>query len=266
MKRPKTVGLTLYLQLLTRLTVRRAARVITVSNFSADNISEISQGKIAQNRIKVIYSAASAQFRPLPDPAVLAHARARLDLPPSFVLADGLKNPGVILRAWERLPASLRADTQLIFFSRRANLLPVAEQAIARGQARLLLRPGEDDLIALYNLARIFLFPSWIEGFGLPILEAMACGAPVIASDRSAIPEIGGEAALYHDAEDDATLARYIERLLTSPAESARRRASGFEQARRFSWSRTAQEILSTYHEVARPGAVRLASVQEYGG
>jgi glycosyltransferase involved in cell wall biosynthesis len=252
LKKPKTVAQTLYLQALTRLSASRATRFITVSNWSARNISEVSRGKIPLENIEVIYSAPGANFRPFENHTRLEEIKQKLKLPNKFVLADGLKNPGVILRAWERLPEYLQKEYKIIFFSRRADLLPVAQKAIQEGRANLLLRPTDEELVALYNLATLFLFPSWIEGFGLPILEAMGCGAPVVASDRGSIPEIGGEAALYHDAEDDEKLAEYLKDLLGTPEKREQLRAMGFKRANEFSWRKAALELLEVYARYSR--------------
>lgn len=245
--RPKRVALTFYLQLMTRFSVRRTNCFLTVSRYAARDIAEVSRGRIKPDKIKVIYSAASDRFRPVTDRAYLDEVKQRLGLKNRFVLADGLKNPGVILRAWERLPEDVRAGVQLVFFSRRPDLLPSAQEAIKAGQVHHLLRPSEDDLIAAYSVAELFLFPSWVEGFGLPILEAMACGAPVIASDRGSIPEIGGEAALYHDAEDDTKLADFLTEYLPSPEKRGVLRRLGFERAAQFSWRRAAREHYAVY-------------------
>jgi glycosyltransferase involved in cell wall biosynthesis len=163
-----------------------------------------------------------------------------------FVLADALKNPAVLTRAWRRLPAEVRAGWEIVFFARREPL-PVVREAVAAGVARLLERPSRADLIGLYSLAGVFVFPSWIEGFGMPLLEAMSCGAPVIASDRGAIPEVTGGAALLMDAEDDAALALHLVAVLASPAESQRLRMLGYARAAHFSWPRTAEKILDGY-------------------
>ncbi|MBN9391130.1 MAG: glycosyltransferase family 4 protein [Chloroflexi bacterium] len=267
LKRPKTLALTLYLEAMTRPAVRRATALVTVSSYAARNIVEVSRNRLQLEKIKVIHSAPASQFDNARDEAALEESRARLDLPGKFILADGLKNPGVILRAWERLSPQIRRDYQLIFFSRRANLLPVALQAIEQGRARLLLQPSDKDLVALFKLAELFLFPSWIEGFGLPVLEAMACGTPVIASDRGSIPEIGGEAALYHDAEDDVKLAELITGLLTDPGRKEQLKEAGLKRAQEFSWQRMAQELLKVYHtygrspvKAANPGFIGLES------
>ena len=94
------------------------------------------------------------------------------------------------------------------------------------------------------------MFPSWIEGFGLPILEAMACGAPVIASDRGSIPEVAGGAALLCDAEDAETLAKHIATLLTQPKLVEEMRENGFARAASFSWEVTAKSTLKSYVRV----------------
>jgi glycosyltransferase involved in cell wall biosynthesis len=101
-------------------------------------------------------------------------------------------------------------------------------------------------------MAEVFVFPSWFEGFGIPVLEAMICGAPVIVSDRGPLPEVSGGAALVMDAEDDTTLAGYLERLLTNPAEASHWRERGFAHAARFSWRKTAQHILESYEQAAQ--------------
>jgi glycosyltransferase involved in cell wall biosynthesis len=99
-------------------------------------------------------------------------------------------------------------------------------------------------------MTRAFVFPSWIEGFGIPLLEAMTCGAPVIASDRGAIPEVVGNAALLMDAEDDEKLAGYLRLLLENPEEGARWRARGFERAAQFAWPTIGRQVLGIYERV----------------
>jgi glycosyltransferase involved in cell wall biosynthesis len=96
------------------------------------------------------------------------------------------------------------------------------------------------------------LFPSWIEGFGIPLLEAMTCGAPVIASDRGSIPEIAGNAARFHDAEDDAALAKHIEAVLSDAAETERLRQLGFARAQLFTWDEAAERVLAGFELATR--------------
>ena len=125
-----------------------------------------------------------------------------------YVLADGLKNPGVILRgggAAAGRPCAGRCTWCSSPGTRTCSRC--SPTAVAAGDARLLVRPSSATLAALYSGAAAFVFPSWIEGFGIPLLEAMQYGAPIIASDRGSIPEVAGEAAIIVDAEDDAGLA-----------------------------------------------------------
>lgn len=241
----RNVAMTAYLNTLSRRSVQQANLVLTVSEQARADIAK--QGLVPADHIVAIPHGAPADAVRVEDAAQLDELRTRLSLPVHFVLADGLKNPAVLLRAWRRLPAELRANRELLFYSRKHDPLPVLLEAVANGEARLLVRPARADLIALYSLADLFAFPSWFEGFGIPILEAMGCGAPVIASDRYAIPEVVGDAGLIVDAEDDAGLAAALARVLGNPAESARLRAAGFARAAHFTWERAAAATLAAY-------------------
>jgi len=110
--------------------------------------------------------------------------------------------------------------------------------------------PPEADLAALYNLATLFVLPSYYEGFGLTVLEAMACGAPTIISDRGSLPEIAGGAALEIDPDDPSKLADAIERVLNDSALQRELRHKGPERVKEFSWERCARETLAVYHRV----------------
>jgi glycosyltransferase involved in cell wall biosynthesis len=136
---------------------------------------------------------------------------------------------------------------QIVFFSRTPNPPEAVFEAQSAGFARLLIRPSNDDLMALYSMAKAFVFPSWIEGLGLPLLEAMTCGAPVIASDRGSIPEVAGDAALITDVDDIEGLAHNITLVLSNPTEAERLRQRGYIRAAEFSWAKTAQRYLEIY-------------------
>jgi glycosyltransferase involved in cell wall biosynthesis len=164
-----------------------------------------------------------------------------------FVLADAIKNPTALVKAWERISDDLRQMYQIVFFSRTPNPPEAVFEAQSAGFARLLIRPSNEDLMALYSMATAFIFPSWIEGLGLPLLEAMTCGAPVIASDRGSIPEVAGNAALITEVDDIEGLARNITLVLSNPAEAERLRQRGYLRAAEFSWSKTAQRYLEIY-------------------
>jgi len=243
---PKYLALSVYLHTCSVSAVRHAARLLTVSNIAKQDIVRFCN--YPSTRIDAVPHAPPPGMQRVTDPVTLDDTRHRLGLPARFILADGLKNPAVIVRAWRRLPSEFRAERKIVFFARHEPL-PVVHEAAMAGDACLLRRPSRADLWALFSMADVFVFPSWYEGFGIPILEAMVCGAPVIASDRYSIPEVVGNAALLADAEDDATFAKHLAAVLGSPSEAARLRALGQARASEFSWPRSAAAILHTYRE-----------------
>ena len=109
----------------------------------------------------------------------------------------------------------------------------------------------DEDLPALYSLATIFAFPSHYEGFGIPILEAMACGTPVVCADNSSLPEVAGDAALLVEASDTDALADAMWQLLTDTSLRERLIQQGYEQATKFTWEKAAQRLLRVYRQVA---------------
>jgi glycosyltransferase involved in cell wall biosynthesis len=244
-KRLRTVTMMTYLHFCTHAALRRADMVITVSEYSKRRIARYSS--LDPDRIVPVPHACPRDIKRIQDAAQLDDVRQRLGLTRPFVLAEAFKNPGVLVRAWKLLPDAARKNREIIFFSRSENVLPVVHEAIAANMARLLVRPARRDLSALYSLADVFVFPSWIEGFGIPLLEAMTCGAPVIASDRGSIPEVAADAAMLMDAEDHQKLADYIRRLFEHPAERDHWQKLGLARAAQFAWPDIAQRALGVY-------------------
>jgi hypothetical protein len=236
-----------YLHWATIAAVRHAALILTVSSHARQEIAD--SGYVAKERIISVPHAPTPDLRRINDSEVLDDVRRRHGIIRPFVLADAIKNPAVLVRAWERLPISFRDRYQIVFFSRRRDPPPVVGEAVSKGFARLLILPDREDLIALFSMAKAFVFPSLIEGFGIPILEAMTCGAPVIASDRGAIPEVMGNAGLLTDAEDADTLALHLSAVLNDPIVAERLRTLGYARASQFTWERTATTILETYSQ-----------------
>ena len=237
----RTNVMTVYLHVLTVRAVRRATRLVTMSDYSREAIVAVSTRRsddidVVHHGTPPVIPVTPAQVRQV------GHAHG---LAGPYVLADGLKNPGVLLRAAARLAPDVRRAHTLVLFARHGQVLPVLAEAVAAGEARLLVNPSRAVLAALYAGASVFVFPSWIEGFGIPLLEAMSYGTPIIASDRGAIPEVVGDAAVLIDAEDDEGLARALHEVLTRPETAARLRAAGAARVSQFTWRRSAEQTLA---------------------
>lgn len=263
-KDPRTVAMMTYLHCCSVAALRRADLVLTVSEHARTEIARV--GGVDPGRIVAIPHAPTPDLRRIGEPALLAEVRGRYGLTSPFVLADGLKNPGVLARAWPLLPPTIRAGHRLVFFARREPPA-AARSAETAGFAQVLLNPPRGDLVALYNMAAAFAFPSWVEGFGIPLLEAMTCGAPVIASDRGAIPEVLGDAGLLADAEDERAWAAHLAAVLGDPVVAAGLRERGLARAGLFTWAETARRTLRGYEEaLLRRGLCRQGQAMPQGG
>ena len=168
-----------------------------------------------------------------------------------LILADGIKNPEPLIDAFAALPAAVRAATELVFFSREPAPRPAVAAALADPAVRFVPRPATEDLVELMNVATVFVFPSFYEGFGLPLVEAMSCGAPVIASSRGSIPEVLGGAGLVFDLERPGDLDARLRAVLESDSRQRELRAKSLERSRDFSWRRTAERTLDVYRSAA---------------
>jgi glycosyltransferase involved in cell wall biosynthesis len=249
-KQLKVIGKMTYLHFCSLASIRRTDLILTVSDYARQNI--IKRGQVDPASIKAVHSGLPEDIGRVQDAARLDAVRRKHGLTNPFVLGDALKNAGLTVQAWSRLPADIRGRMQMVFYCRTPDIPEPVQAAVKVGYACVLVRPPTEDLIALYSLAEAFVFPSWIEGFGFPVLEAMACGAPVIASNRGSIPEIAGDAALLVDAEDATGLAALMTRVLNDPAEAERLRQLGYQRASLFSWDNTARRVLELYGQVVQ--------------
>jgi glycosyltransferase involved in cell wall biosynthesis len=247
-KNLRGVFLTFYLHYLSLLAIRRADVVVTISEYARREI--LRYATIDANRIVVIPHGAPEDMRRIEDAITRSLARQKLRLPDRYILADALKNPAAVVNLWRKLPTSMRAACPIVFYSRHAHPLPIVFEAVEHQEAILLVRPTRAEIAALYSLADVFVFPSWIEGFGLPILEAMACGAPVVASNRGAIPEVLGDAGLIAGVEQTEVLAAHVKHLLDDTSEILRFRQLGYQRLRAFQWTQSASQMLEVYADV----------------
>lgn len=243
----RTMTMMTYLHYLTDAAIHRADRLITVSEYSKRQILRYS--RLKPDQIAVVPHACPRDIQRITDASELEDVKRRLNLKRPIVLAEAFKNPGVIIRAWKLLPKDYQEQNEIIFFSRSETVLPVVHEAVEAGIARLIVRPDRHDLSALFSMAQAFIFPSWIEGFGIPLLEAMTCGAPIIASDRGSIPEVVGDAAYIIDAEDHNALSGHLQRLFDQSPEFETLRQKGFQRVSEFTWPRITQQVISIYQE-----------------
>jgi len=242
---------------LIRRTARRAAVVLTVSEFSRRAIVE--RYRLPPEKVLVTPNGVDREvFRPLGTEPAGIRERYRLEGP--FILFVGRIEPRKNLprlirafsRARERLGGGLRLAVAGPEDFRSREVFQEAERQ-AEASVVFLGAVPDADLPALYNLAEAVTYPSLAEGFGIPVLEAMACGTPVLASPRGALPEVGGDADLWVEPEDETALAEGIERIVTDTDLRARLRAAGPSRAERFDWSETARGTLEAYRRAARP-------------
>ena len=238
---------------------RRASLVLTDAEASRRDI--ISHLGVPAERVRAIPLAASPLYRPYEESEALAAIRARYALPTDYLLYlggfDQRRNLGTLFQA---LAAARRREPSLPVLALAGALPPAdttltpdprrlaAEAGVAEG-VRFLGRVPEVDKPALYAAALAFLFPSRYEGFGLTVLEALACGTPVIAADATTLPEVAGPGGLLVGPDDVAGWAEAIVRLVSDSALRARLRAAGLAHSARFTWQRTARQTLAAYHE-----------------
>ncbi|MEO4048056.1 glycosyltransferase family 1 protein [Pseudomonas sp. CAU 1711] len=236
--------------------VERAQRIMVDSRFIGDELCH--HYGVPAERVVVAPLGCAARFHPR-SPERLAGRLAALGLQPGrYLLCVGTleprKNLQLALRAHARLPAAMRERYPLVLIGmpgwRTEQLEGPMRRAMAGGQVRLLGYQDDDCLAELYAGAHLLLFPSLYEGFGLPVLEAMASGTPVILSRSSALPEVAGGAALYIDPQDDVGCAAAIGALIEDRAQWAALRDAGLVRAQDFSWARCARITAAVYREI----------------
>jgi glycosyltransferase involved in cell wall biosynthesis len=242
----------LELQLTTRWSLRAARRVIAISQATRDDLVRHYNADPA--RIAVVHHGLAAGFRPVEDGAQVAAAAARHGLRGPYFLYVGTlqprKNLARLIEAYAAATAGMAEPRPLLAIAGRRGWLSAAieRRAAELGVAervRFLGYLPEADLPALLSGALAFLFPSLYEGFGMPVLEAMACGAPVLTSSSSSLPEVAGDAALLVDPRDTGAIAAAIGRLATDAGLRAALRERGLARAAQFSWERCARETLA---------------------
>jgi len=241
-----------------RRALARSDRLLTVSEASRRAIAEVDAAAAARTRVTPLGIEPNLRPAGTPDDErAIANMRAKfLPNAPRYVLSvgqfSGYKNHEGVVRAFARACAS-REDVHLVFvhrLGRSSRLLPIAERLGIASRVHFLHGLSDDELRALFWGAACLCHPSFIEGFGLPVAEAMACGCPVVTSDVSAMPEVAGKGALLVNPLDEGAIAAALTTMLDEPEVRARVRERGIARARELVWRTCAERTLAAYREI----------------
>lgn len=250
----------LYRRKIVPLSVRQSQAIITVSNYEKDRI--VSRLGVDEKKIEVIYNGINEeQFKIHTDQKIFNRVRRSYNLPDDFILfignTAGRKNSLGAIEAY------------LMYLSKAVNPLPLVTPGLSQNfiiqtlkklngiyDPAKFITPGyikDEDLPYLYSMSKLFLFPSLSEGFGMPIIEAMACGTPVITSKISCMPEVAGNAALLVDSLSAPAIADGLLKMLCNDDFRLDKVQKGLVNATRFSWTKTAEKVLGVYEKILHP-------------
>jgi glycosyltransferase involved in cell wall biosynthesis len=238
--------------------VRNCDHIIAVSESTKRDIIRLTGAP--EDKITVVYEAAHPIYRPLRDEQLLRQVKERLGIDNDFILfvstIEPRKNVRTLLMAYKQLLDNYHAEVGLVLAGEKGwlfdEVFALVQELGLQERVRFPGRVSSEDLLGLYNAAQLLVHPAFYEGFGLPPLEAMACGTPVVVSNTSALPEVVGDAALLVDPTDEDSMAVAIWRLLSDKILRQQMIDKGLMRARRFSWKKAALETLDIYHRLAR--------------
>ncbi|HLH17275.1 MAG TPA: glycosyltransferase family 1 protein [Bryobacteraceae bacterium] len=253
------------LQWTVRRTVKRAARILTGSDFSRAAILKV-YGDLEEDQVVVVPNAAAPEFRPIPRETAAAVVRERFGIAGPLVLSVGDLQPrknqiGLIgafsrlVKQYPQLRHTLLLAGKETWFAERVR--QAARSSGVEDRIRFSGFVSDDDLLQLYNACDLFVFPSFYEGFGLPALEAMACGRAVACSNTSALPEVVDGAAILFDPYSMDQMVRALRDLLLDDELRRRMERLGLQRAAHFSWQKTAERTLDVYRDVAESAGAR---------
>lgn len=233
------------------------ADVVAVNSF-ATRQALIDHYKTPPEKITVIPCGIAPYFKRITDPVLLGATQHKFELTHPLVLSVGTleprKNHLGLIKAFNELRQNKEKPPQLVIAGGKGWLyeetLQVVEELKLENSVRFIGRVSDLELITLYSLADVFAFPSFFEGFGIPPLEALACGAPVVTSNTSSLPEVTGDAAIQVDPHDIQALANAISRLLEDEQLRKDLRRKGYVQAKKYAWPAIAQKMLSIYQKL----------------
>lgn len=236
---------------------RRADQIITISEYSKQEIQRFLG--LPPEKISVTYLGVSPAFKPVrKDDPNLARFIERNDLRPPFILHVGSfeprKNIPALLEAFARLKNDSSAPRQLVFTGgvrwKHSGITQKIAELGLQADLRILGHVPTEELPLLYNAADLFVYPSLYEGFGMPVVEAMACGCPTVTSNVTSLPEVAGEACILVDPTQPGEISAALQKVIEDPAVALGMRDRGLAQVQRFTWERCAQDTMAVYQKV----------------
>jgi glycosyltransferase involved in cell wall biosynthesis len=241
-----------------RAHAERADAILTVSEAAKEDV--ITHLRVMPDKVHAVHNGVSALFRPVTEDAARTACRQRYALPERFLLHVGTLEPRKnllrVLEAFRLLTEEPWFHHQLVIAGGRgwrdAPILRALTSFPRKDRLSVIGRVSSDDLPILYSMAELLVYPSLYEGFGLPVVEAMACRTPVITSNVSSLPEVAGDAALLVDPESVHEIAAAIERVLTDRDLAASLRRRGVMRATAFSWETAAHRVMELFERVVR--------------
>lgn len=246
-----------YRKLIVPRIVQKSRKIITVSHFEKNRIAEFF-GMKGDSRLTAVYNGVGEHFKPVTDRAELARVKEKYHLPERFFFflgnTDPKKNTKGTLKAYADFVKQTNSEMQLLMLDYDLNELKKILSEIGAseliGRIHLTGYVVNTDLPAIYSQCGVFLYPSLRESFGIPILEAMGCGVPVITSNTSSMPEIAGDAALIIDPYKPEEITAAMIQLTTDNTLRESKIKLGYEQAALFSWKAMAENVLKIYQEI----------------
>lgn len=254
-KSHKDRAITAYWRYVMPRTIGKASHIVTISQVSKRDI--VGLLGIPESHVTVVYNGLHPDFKRIDNTEELNQIRAKYNLPNRFLMgfasSDQRKNTAGLLRAAGILAKDF-PDINVVLICATQAAKDMAQENLAKEAPGLKLtilnHVSRQDLVAIYNVSDALVFPSFYEGFGLPVIEAMACGAPVIASNTSSIPEVAGGAAILIDPRNANGTAEALKQVITNPQLRVKLVSDGMKRAAMFSWKRAASETIAVYEKV----------------
>ncbi len=249
-------GKRIYKTLAVRQSVRSADRIIADSQATKDDCIKLLG--IPEDEIKVIHNGIDSYFKKITEPALLTNTRKKLGLFKNIILFVGTleprKNVIRLIRAYAHLCKSMHLEHELVIAGKKgwmySGIFHEVERLGLKDRVHFLNYVSQQDLVNLYSMADLFVYPSLYEGFGFPPLEAMACEVPVVASNVSSLPEVLGDAALLIDPYSTDEMVAAMSKILSDVEFSQRLKAKGLERVKQYSWQNFAVQLLKVFEEI----------------